>query len=310
MPRVEFPTGMWICSTDATSGSGASASLVQEQVGQWLGTLALIKVADSPVVSSRECEFIVKALEHTQLLDDYPITPPELQRIAAEHRQLLRDNSIISELTIDDEPCKCLIHTQKDSIEQRLVDLLYNIMPCSSELGGRFLSGNLTNIAIYLLTFILKTKAGLTDVQIQQECKSDGSRNVAGSKVVVKIGHGDYHVTVESTPDFYIRKQSPIVYLTMGEVESVNSRDPEMQLAIGALGMLSKRKMTKIGAVLMHRNLDCSIFLGTCTWRQDGYGRVSFKRVNRASGYRLQDPEQLELFSRTVVAVVKQLQET
>ena len=31
---------------------------------------------------------------------------------------------------------------------------------------------------------------------------------------MVKFGHGDYHLTVESTPDFYIRKQSPIVYLT------------------------------------------------------------------------------------------------
>ena len=249
--HVEPPTGLWICSTDATSGSGASVSLVQEQVGQWLSILALITVTDSPVMSRRECDLIMKALEHSQLLEDHPITLPELQRIATEHRQLLRDNSTISELTIDDEPCKCLIHTKKDSIEQHLVDLLYNIMPCSSKLGGRFLSGNLTNIAIYLLTYIIKTKAGLTDVQIQPECKSDGSRHVAGSKVVVKIGHGDYHVTVESTPNFYIWKQSPIVYLTIGEVESVNNRDPEMQLAIGALGMLSKRKMTKIGAVLI-----------------------------------------------------------
>ena len=37
---------------------------------------------------------------------------------------------------------------------------------------------------------------------------------------------------------------------------------------------------------------------------------VSFKRVNRASGYQLEDPEQLELFSRTIVAVVKLIQET
>ena len=82
-------------------------------------------------------------------------------------------------------------------------------MPCSSELGGRLLSGNLTDIAVYLLMYIIITKAGLTDVQIQPECKSDGSINVAGSKVVVKIGYGDYHLTVESTPDFYVWKQSP-----------------------------------------------------------------------------------------------------
>ena len=36
-------------------------------------------------------------------------------------------------------------------------------------------------------------------------------------------------------------------------------------------------------------NLDCNIFLGMCTWREDGYGCVSFRRVNRASGYQVQD---------------------
>ena len=47
---------------------------------------------------------------------------------------------------------------------------------------------------------------------------------------------------LEDTPDFYIRKQSPIVYLTIGEVERIGSKDPEVQLVIGTLGMLSKRK--------------------------------------------------------------------
>ena len=97
------------------------------------------------------------------------------------------------------------------------------------------------------------------------------------------------------------------MYLVTGKVESIHvgSRDPEMQLAIGTLGMLAKRKMTKIGAVLMRRNLDCCVFLGTCSWKEHGYGSVTFKRVNRTSGYRLEDPEQLELFSRTIVAVAK-----
>ena len=45
------------------------------------------------------------------------------------------------------------------------------------------------------------------------------SAQTAGSKVVVKLGCGQHSLTVESTPDFYIRKQSPIVYLTIGEVE-------------------------------------------------------------------------------------------
>ena len=100
------------------------------------------------------------------------------------------------------------------------------------------------------------------------------------------------------------------MYLAIGKVESIGSRDPEMQLAIGALGMLAKRmlakrKTTKIGAVLMRRNFDCWVFLGTCSWGEHGYGSVTFKRVNRTSGYRLEDPEQLELFSRTIVAVAK-----
>ena len=56
---------------------------------------------------------------------------------------------------------------------------------------------------------------------------------------------------------------------------------PEMQLAIGALGMLAKRKITKIGAILTRRNFDCNVFLGTCTWKEHGYRCVSF----RASGY-------------------------
>ena len=79
---------------------------------------------------------------------------------------------------------------------------------------------------------------------------------------------------------------------------------------IGALGMLAKRKTTKIGAILMRRNLDCNVFLATRTWKEHGHGCVSFRRVNRANGYQLQDPEQLELFSRTIVAIVKLIQET
>ena len=34
------------------------------------------------------------------------------------------------------------------------------------------------------------------------------------------------------------------------------------------------------------------------------------KRVNRASGFRLEDPEELEIFGRTVAAVVKLIPDT
>ena len=67
-------------------------------MGQWLGVVALVTVTDSPVMSQEECDLITIALEHSQLLEDHPITPPELQRIAAEHRQLLRDGSNTSKL--------------------------------------------------------------------------------------------------------------------------------------------------------------------------------------------------------------------
>ena len=56
-------------------------------------------------------------------------------------------------------------------------------MAVSSELGGQFLLGNLTNLTLHLLTYIIKTKAGLQNVQIQPEMKS--SVQMAGSKVVI-----------------------------------------------------------------------------------------------------------------------------
>ena len=54
------------------------------------------------------------------------------------------------------------------------------------------------------------------NVQIQPEMKSSGQ--MAGSKVVFNFGCGEHHLTAEATPDFYIRKQSSIVHLTIGEV--------------------------------------------------------------------------------------------
>ena len=178
----------------------------------------------------------------------------------------------------EEKVCMCPVHAQDCKLEKPLLESLKNIMACTSELNGR-LSGNLT---IYLLTFIICTKAGLTNIQIQPEAKSDvGS---AGSKVVFSIGYGEQHLTVESTPDFYTSNQAPLVYLIIGEVESVGSKDPEIQLAIGCLGMLTTRKTTQIGAVLIQRDLKGCVYLGTCRWRE-GYGSVAFKRVNRANSF-------------------------
>ena len=61
--------------------------------------------------------------------------------------------------------------------------------------------------------------------------------------------------------------------------------------------------------VLMKRNFDVYVYLGTCFWKEHGYGSVTFRKVNRASGYQLENSEQLELFSHTIVAVVKLIQQ-
>ena len=45
---------------------------------------------------------------------------------------------------------------------------------------------------------------------------------------------------VEATPDFYTKKLSPVICLITGETQSVGSRQPDVQLAIGALGALFK----------------------------------------------------------------------
>ena len=69
----------------------------------------------------------------------------------------------------------------------------------------------ITTSAVQGLTYIIKTKTGLADVQIKPESESDASVEVAGRKVVVvDFGCGE-HLTVEATPDFYIQKQAPIV---------------------------------------------------------------------------------------------------
>lgn len=217
------PSGPWIAAPSGKP-SGASGVLVQEAVGQWLGILTVIAVDTTAVLSEDECSLISIALQHKFLYRDRPVTASELVRIA--------------DAPSDQKVCKCTVHTGESDIQHQhpqLLGLLKNIMPCSAELNGRYLAGNLTNIALYLLNFIIKEKAGLTDLQIQPEMKSDASTEAAGSKSVFDMGCGERYLTVESTPDFYVRKQTPIVYFMIGEVESAKSKSPEVQLAIGAL---------------------------------------------------------------------------
>ena len=48
--------------------------------------------------------------------------------------------------------------------------------------------------------------AGLTDLQIQAEVKSDVSVEDTGRKVVINFGCGEHRLTVEATPDFLHQK--------------------------------------------------------------------------------------------------------
>ena len=139
----------------------------------------LVKVLDLPVMSQEECSLITVALEHRHLLQDHPITPSELLRIATDDKA--------------EKVCKCVVYTG-GNIEPTLLMVLKNIMACCSELGGRLLSGNLTKYYHPPLTSFTHTKAGLTDLQIQAEVKSDASVEVAGSKVVINFGCGEHRL--------------------------------------------------------------------------------------------------------------------
>ena len=54
----------------------------QEKVGKWLGFVSIVNVFDNPVLTEEECTLITVALEHKQLVRDYPITHSEVVRIA------------------------------------------------------------------------------------------------------------------------------------------------------------------------------------------------------------------------------------
>lgn len=133
-------------------------------------------------MTKKECYLITVALEHRLLFNDWPITSEPLR---------------IAKISTDEEAekmCKCMVHTDSN-IDLSLLMMLRNTMACCCELGGRFLSGNLTNMTIHLLMYILHTKAGLTNLQIQAEIKSDASAAVAGSKMVIDFGYGEHNVS-------------------------------------------------------------------------------------------------------------------
>ena len=195
--------GPWISSSTKKSGNGASQSFVQETVGKGLGFVSVVNVFDNPVLTEEECTLITVALEHRQLVRDYPITHSEVMGITIERLEMMQNLStserqqILGGTDEEQESCKCVVHTNTSEIEPTLLAVLRNIMTCSSELGGDFQSGNLTNLTLHLLT--------------------------------------------------------------IGVVGSIGFDDPEVQLAIGTLGMLAKRRTTMISALLMKRNFDCYI---------------------------------------------------
>ena len=80
----------------------------------------------------------------------------------------------------------------------------------------------------------------------QAEVKSDASMDAAGSKVVVNFGCGEHRLTVEATPDFYVRKQAPIVYLMIGEVGSKGLKDLRCSWPSATLACLLRGKLQKL----------------------------------------------------------------
>ena len=177
-----------------------------------------------------------------------------------------------------------------------------------SELGGPLYSRNLTNIGVDILKYILE-KVGFKNLQIQPEAKSTISPCSAGSKVVYMMEDKSGGIVIEATPDFYVRKVTPIIYIIIGETENAGSEQPEVQLAIGELGSHIKLKRTRMGAVLFNRNLTATLFIGECEWEGDR-GKVRFQRVERSSAYNLTHPNDLSTFANVLVAIVRECEDS
>ena len=255
-----------------------------------MGMITLVEVQDTlfTVLTDEDCYYLAIAMKHRALLGNRPMTVAEHWRIADLFKTHKDDG-----MPLDfDDSCKCAIHTST-TLSPSFSELLKRIMAISAELNVDFLSGNLGNLAVQVLEFIIQ-KAGLSAIQI---CKEDKSRaGHAGSKSVFTMGYGDKYMTVEATPDFYVRKTSPIIYILLGESESSGSSDPEVQAMLAAVGVLARRATTKIGA-LLHQELRCQLFLGSCHWKTplSTYGTVSFKKVNTSTGFFLDNKDDLEL---------------
>jgi len=213
-----------------------------------LGLFTTLTVPTAEVLQHEEVAELVLALQHDHLLLLHPTTKEECLRIAADEG--------------GSKSCTCMLYT----MDPPCSSLLQGIMANVSELGGPRYSGNLTNIGVDILKYILHDKAGFKNLQIQPEAKSTITPSSAGSKVVYTMEDKSGSLTIEATPDFYVRKFAPIIYIIIGETESSGSEDPEVQLAVGALGALIRLRRTKMGAVLFNKNLTATLFIGECKY--------------------------------------------
>lgn len=80
--------------------------------------------------------------------------------------------------------------------------------------------------------------------------------------------------SLEDTPDFYIRKQSPIVYLTIGEVERIRFGSAAYHWYTRYA--VEEERTTKMSAVLVKSNFHC-YEISRNSWGEGGYGSASFK---------------------------------
>ena len=259
-----------------------------------LGLFTTLSVPTTKVLQEEEVTQLTLALQHDHLLLLHPTTKEECIRIAAGEG--------------GSKSCECMLHT----MDPPCSSLLQGIMANVSELGGPLYSRNVTNIGVDILKYILQEKAGFKNLQIQLEAKSTITPCSEGSKVIYMMEDKSGSIVIEATPDFYVRKVAPIIYIIIGETESVGSEEPEVQLAIGALGALIKLRRTKMGAFLFNRNLTATLFIGECEWEGDR-GKVRFIRftcVERSSAYNLTHPNDLSTFANVLVAVVKECEDS
>ena len=333
--RLNPPPMAWIGASSLSSATheGTSSFRVQQSVGEWLGLFKVIELSeDRPTpLTNEEVTHICCVFKHTDVSND-GICIPELK---LKHLQ-----SIISNLTMQDPQaaantlvtlkehgpfrCNCAVHmrlSQASQSELQVFDrFLASLLASTAENGGLLYSGNLSNIAVSLIDYVLQ-KAGIKSVQVMVETRSALASALATHvRFAVGVGEGEHEesLVVDGTPDFYGRKlsfsSSPSVYLFVGESESPQAPLPAVQVALNCLGLALKGGRGNIGAVvfgkLKEQTVTAELFLGEVERTIEAKKKVRFRKINTNKIYLLTIEEDLCNFARSLVALVEYIQLT